>query len=190
MQRTHPPPIHPQITHRQRLRFLCTVTGSQSVTFANLLDAMLVATSATTAVDIFDQVKVNFVEMWSTGVNNATLNTVSVGWSGGTTGAAGDGRIVAGTSMNSEPAHVKSRPQKSSAAALWQISSGLVAFTLFDCPANTIIDVDVSYRNVDIAPVSSAVAPVGAATGQFYYRGLDGQATASTKFGPIAHFVI
>ncbi len=188
--RTHPPPIRAQISHRQRLRFLCLTAGSQSVTFANLLDCMLVATSATTAVDIFDQVKVNFVEMWATGVNNVSLLTVACGFTGGTTGVAGDGRIISDTSMNSEPAHIKAKPLPSSAAGQWQISNGLVAFTLFDCPAAAIIDVDCSFRNADIAPVSSAVAPVGATAGQFYYRGLDGQATASTKFQPLAHLVI
>jgi len=143
---------------------------------------MLVATSATTGFDIFDTVKVKMVEMWASPPQSNAPLTVSVDFAGGVTGAAGDGAIFQDTSMGIEPAHVRAVPTKRCAAAMYQGSSAFVAFTLPACPINAVIDVLVTYKNAAVAPVAAAQALVGAAAGQFYYRGLDGLAVASTKF--------
>jgi hypothetical protein len=186
MEMTHPPAIRPQITHTQRLRFVTNANIQQTnISFQNLLDAMLVATSATVAFDIFDAVKVKSVEMWSLFTNDGTPVTVNVSFPGGVTGGAGDAKEHADTSVGISPAHLHVRPDRTCAAAMWQGSSTFVAFQL-TCPSQTVIDVEVSFRNTIVAPVSSQNAIAGATTGQFYYRGLDGIAVATTKFTPQA----
>jgi len=181
----HPPPIHNQITHHQRMRFRCTTAGSQAVTFANLLDSMFVATTAVTGFDLWDAVRVNFVEMWSVPTSGTT--TVSVDFPGQLGVAAGDGQITSDTSIGLSPAHIVARPSRFSAAGQWQGTNAMVAFTLLGCPQDAVIDVSCTFRNSSVGPQSVAVAPVGAAAGQFYYRGLDGQAVATTKFPAVAN---
>ncbi len=178
----HLPQIKPQLTHSQRLRFVCTTNGTQAITFANLLDSMIVAATSTTGYDIFDTVKVKFVEVWASPPQSNQPLTVTVDFAGGVTGAAGSGAIFQDTSMGVSPAHVKAIPSKRCAAAFYQGSSAFVAFSLPSCPLNAIIDVMVTFKNAAVAPVAAAQALVGAAAGQFYYRGLDGLPVASTKF--------
>jgi len=179
-----PPPIRPQITHRQRLRFVLSSNASQkNISFANLLDCMLVATTATQGYDIFDAVRVNSVEIWSLSAGLATPVSVAISFPGGTTGGAGDALAYSDTSVGESCAHLHVRPQKQSAAGFWQGSGAFVAFQL-TVPAQSVIDVDVSFRNTVVAPVAAANALVGATTGQFYFRGLDGLPSASTIFAP------
>jgi len=185
---THPPQINPQITHHQRMRFLANAAGSQVVTFQNLLDALLVCTSATVGYDLYDVVKVKKVEMWCQGVTNAPT-TLSVDFSGGIAGAAGTGRFFSDTSMGVEPAHVVATPGRDNACAFWQGSSSLVAFVVTNAN-ETVIDVEVTYRNAVVTPVACANALVAGAVGQVYYRGLDGLATAGTKYPSLAYDTI
>jgi len=163
------------------MRFTCSTAGTQAVTFANILDSLLVATSATAGFDLFDVVKIKAVEMWSCSTTSG-VNTVTVDFAGQLGGVAGDGAQWSDTNMAQQPAHVRAIPSKTCAAGWWQGSSALVAFSLVNCPLNAIIDVECSFRNASVAPVAAAVALVGAAAGQLYYRGLDGQAVAGTKF--------
>ncbi len=155
------------------------------MTFANLLDSMFVATAAAVGYDLWDVVKVNFVEMWS--VPTSATTTVAVDFPGAGAGIAGDGRITSDTSMGLSPAHIKCKPSRQSAAGQWQATNGLVAFTLLQCPQDAVIDVDVSFRNSSSTPVLTASAPAAATAGQFYYRGLDGLPVATTKFPAVAN---
>jgi len=181
---THPPSINPQIVYSQRLRFISNTGGTQPVTFQNLLDCIFVATTPIVGYDLFDTVKVKAVECWCQGVTNAPT-TVTVDFSGGITGAAGSGQQTSDTSMGIEPAHVLARPTKTSACGQWQGSSALVAFTLI-VPNETVVDVVLTFRNCSVAPVLYQNAGAGMATGQIYYRGIDGQSIAATKFVPQA----
>jgi hypothetical protein len=183
---TRPPPIKPQMTHRQRMRFQCTTSGTQVVNFADIMDMLLVATSATAVYDVYDVCRVNLVEVWCASASGGVPVTVSVQFNGANSvGQAGDGRIIADTVMGNEPAHVRARPDRRSIAGQWGGSaSGVAAFTVVT-PTGSIIDVDVSYRNTVAAPALAQVVAVGATVGQFYYRGLDGVATATTKYPPL-----
>jgi len=182
----HPPPIMPQITHRQRMRFAVTTAQTRSTfTFQNLLDTINIAASAVTAFDLFDQVRVNFVEIWAAPVQGNAPQQVALEYSGASVGAAGDGRLYSDSSMGVEPAHVRASPAKLSQAALWQASSANVAFQL-TAPIASIIDVDLSFRTVQSdAPVAVQNAPAGATAGQLYFRGLDGLAIAATQLPPV-----
>jgi hypothetical protein len=181
----HPPLIQPQIRHHQRLRFVTNAAVSASITFGNLLDALLVASSATQGYQVFDQVKVKAVECWAIAAIG-TSTTVTVSFPGNTGGDAGDGRVLADTSVSTEPAHVYAKPAKLSAAAMWQSTASGMNAVSFIGPTGMIVDVEVAYRNTDSAPTVVTNALVAAVTGQFYYRGLDGLPIASTQFVPQA----
>lgn len=178
-------PIRPQLTHRQKFRFQCTTAGTQGVTFADLLDMYLVATSATAVYDVFDAVRLHSVEIWSAPVSFGAPLSISLEFNGGTAaGIVGDARAFSDTSMSSEPAHLHCKPGARTSNGMWNESSANIAWTM-TLPVNAIIDVDCSFRNLVSAPQLAQVVAVGATTGQFYYRGLDGVATATTKFPPI-----
>lgn len=179
----HPPPISAQITHRQRMRFVVVTTPQVgfAVTFADLLDTILVARTTSAGSDLFDHVRVNFVEIWaSPAIGGSSL--VGVEFSGTTLGAIGDGRVISDNSMGIEPAHIMARPQAKSQASQWQPSSGNTCF-LVTAPVGAVIDVDLSFRTVtSIAPLAAQAALSGAVAGEIYYRGLDGLAAAGTVF--------
>jgi hypothetical protein len=183
---THPPPIRPQMTHRQKMRFQCITSGTQGVTYADLMDLLLVATSATAVFDVYDVCRVRAVEVWCASTSGGVPVTVSVAFNGtNASGLAGDGRIIADTVMGNEPAHVRAKPNRDSLAAQWNESSSAASAFSVVTPTGSIIDVDMEYRNTVAAPQAAQNVAVGATIGQFYYRGLDGLAIATTKYTPI-----
>jgi hypothetical protein len=183
-----PPTIHPQLVYHQRFRFQCLVSGSQNVTFADLLDLYLVATSATAVYDVFDAVRVNFVEIWAASVSFGAPLSIYLEFNGANTaGLTGNAKAYSDTVMSTEPAHLLCRPGKNTASGMWNESSSNVAWSM-TVPVNAIIDVDCSFRNLVSPPQPAQVVAVGATIGQFYYRGLDGVAVATTKFTPVVTF--
>jgi hypothetical protein len=183
-----PPTIHPQLVYHQRFRFQCLTAGSQNVTFADLLDLYLVATSATAVYDVFDAVRVNFVEIWAASVSFGAPLSIYLEFNGANTaGLTGNARAYSDTVMSTEPAHLLCKPGKNTASGMWNESSANVAWSM-TVPVNCIIDVDCSFRNLISPPQLAQVVAVGATTGQFYYRGLDGVAVATTKFTPVVTF--
>jgi hypothetical protein len=194
----HPPAINPQVTHHQRMRFTVNATAQPvggKITFQNLLDTIAIGNGAgTTGFDLFDEVKVNFVELWSAPAQG-TAGAVSLQYSGAVAGAIGDGRVYTDSSMGVEPAHIRARPARLSQAAQWQPSSASLAFAVGavagavagNLPVGTVVDVDLSFRTVATSAVVATqnTFAVGAA-GEMYYRGLDGLSIASTAFTPQA----
>jgi len=162
------------------MRFTQTAAGNTNITFQNLLDTVLVATSATTAADLFEAVRVNSVEMWGIAALG-TPTTVTLTYDGSTVGAVGDQRVHTDTSMGVEPAHIKARPDRLTQAGQFQASSANIAF-ITSAPAGAVIDVSVTFRQpVQGTANSSQNVLVGATTGAVYYRGLDGKTTALTN---------
>jgi hypothetical protein len=179
---SHPPQLRSYgLVKEARLRFVSNAAFAGTITFQNLLDMVLIGTSATTLADLFFAVRVNSVEMWSLPAVGGA-NTVVCIFSGAVVGASGDQKTHTDTSMGIEPAHVKARPDRLTQAGQFQPSSADAAFTL-QIPTGTVIDVSVSLRNpVDgAAPIVSQNAGVGITTGVIYYRGLDGKAVATTS---------
>jgi len=179
---SHPPELPSYgITRDVRLRFSCLAGTGQAITFQNLLDTILVATSGTAAADLFEGVRVNSVEAWGIAAIG-TPSTVTVIYDGTTVGAMGDQKTHTDSSMGVQPAHVKARPDPLTQAGQFQPSSANTAFRL-DVPTGAIIDVSLSLRQpVFGQAVSSQNVLVGATTGAVYYRGLDGKTTALTNF--------
>jgi hypothetical protein len=178
----HPPQLPSYgITRDVRLRFTATAASANAITFQNLLDTILVATSATTASDLFEAVRVNSVELWAIAALG-TPATVILIFEGLTAGAIGDQKTHTDTSMGVQPAHVKARPDKLTQAGQFQASSAAPAFRL-NVPAGTIIDVSLTLRQPMLGEnVSSQNVLVGATAGTLYYRGLDGKTTSLTNY--------
>jgi hypothetical protein len=187
---THPPMIQPQLRHFQRMRFIVKANVNvNTITYQNLLDSFLVATAAAVGYQIFDQVKVKFVEIWATpiqgsGASSPAITSCAVAYPG----PDGDGKVISDTAMGSEPAHVMAVPSKLSQTAFWQSTGATAAFQI-TCPMGGVVDVGLSFRNTDLAPTAVGSPLVGATVGQFYYRGLDGAATAATNYQPVAPLV-
>jgi len=119
------------------------------------------------------------VELWALTVIGGAA-TVVASFNGETVGSQGDLKLHTDTSMGIEPAHVRARPDPRTQAGQFQVASANVAFSL-DIPSGTVIDVSMSLRQ-PIQGQATAVqnALVAATTGAFYYRGLDGKASATT----------
>jgi hypothetical protein len=180
----HPKQINGQeIRHSTTLRYLTNAVTSIGITYQNLLDCLLVATTATAGTDLFQAVRIKAIEIWAAPVQG-TLQSGYVEFSGTVAGFVGDHAYHTDTSLGVQPLHIKCRPSKGSAASLWQISSANVAFIL-RTPASCVVDVQVEYRSQFInANTACQNALVGATAGIQYIRGLDGLASASTQFTP------
>jgi hypothetical protein len=153
------------------------------ITFQNLLDTLNFAASAATAYDVFQTVKIRFVEMWATPViGNAT--TVQCEFIGNAAGIQGDEVIHTDTSMGIEPAHIRARPAPRSGVALFQNAAASTAFAL-TCPTGTVVDVGLTFRARPGVATATQNVPAAATTGAWYFRGLDGLAAAATVFVPV-----
>jgi hypothetical protein len=186
----HPPQIgNLSVTHGTRLRFVTNVAvANQTITFQNLLDTFLVATTALAPYDVFYAVKIRAIELWSEPAIGGA-STVTVSYQGGAAGLVGDFKVHTDTSMGVQPAHVRAKPSPKSLSSDYQLSSpnGAVVLT---CPTGTVVDVELSFIQVFSVGVAAQNASVGATIGAFYCRGLDGLASATTKFTCTAPQVI
>jgi len=172
------------ITHRTKLRYSCNATAAVGITYTNLLDAILLSTSATVGYQVFDVVKIRAVEVWSYSPSG-TVN-INLAFIGGTLGAIGDEVQHTDVSMGIEPAYIFAVPDARSQCSTFQPTTSAAAFNLY-CQSGTIIDLHLTYRSAMKAdtPQQTQLGLVGAAPGAIYYRGFDGQPTASTKFNPL-----
>lgn len=182
---SHPPQIESYgIVHSTVLRFITNGAVAQTaITFENLLDLILVGTSATTVSDLFQQVKVRAVEMWAV-PTVGTATTVQCEFRDQTAGFTGDAKIHSDTSMGVQPAHLRCRPAARSGSSLFQFSQATSAFTL-TCPSGTVVDVHLTFRGLPNLNVNAQNASVATTTGAWYYRGLDGLSKANTVFTPV-----
>jgi hypothetical protein len=168
------------------MRFQCNTAGTLTVSFTDLLDCLLVATTATQVFQQYDFVRVRSVEVWCASTTLGVPITVGVQFNGGSSnGLVGDGRMVSDTVMGSEPAHVRLRPDRRSQAGMWNTNNATSSAFTVVTPTNALIDVECDYMNVISAPTLAQNVAVGATIGQFYYRGLDAVAFATTKYSPI-----
>jgi hypothetical protein len=180
---THPPMMSLyQMTWDKVLRFLTTQNViNVTISYADLLNTILFASTATAPYCVFDYVKIKRVSIWSGSSSSNFPTTVSVQFSGGSiTGNAG---LFSDTSVSIYPACVHAKPSKA-IAQFFQTSSASAAFTI-NCPAGSVIDVQLSMRDIQTLATAAQNASVGATVGGIFYRGLDGEAAASTVMPPV-----
>jgi hypothetical protein len=179
-----PPPISDYtVRHSTRLRFTANTAIDMAVTFADLLDTILLARTTVLGSDLFFAVKVRFVEVWALSAIG-TASNVSVTYGGVGVSSIGDQKMHTDSSMGIEPAHVLARPSARSLAATYQVTGSGEAF-LINCPTGSVVDVGLSFVGAYGQPVAAQNALVGAGAGAIYLRGLDGLPVASTKLPPI-----
>jgi hypothetical protein len=178
----HPPQINGyEITHKKRLRFtvLAGVVNS-AISFADLLDLIVLSTTAIQGYDVFDVVKVQSIEVWGQAALG-TPNTITVYF----TTSTGDRSVHTDTSLGVKPAYVKAVPSQKSLASFWQSSAAGNCFSI-TVPAGSVIDLNLSFKTAEFtAPQGTQNALVGATVGDIYYRGMDAANSASTNFPPI-----
>jgi hypothetical protein len=183
LQIPHPPSIGSfAVTHNVRLRFVANAAVNVNVSWQNILDTIVTASTALSLQDVFHIVRIRRIQVWSIPAQGTT-NTVSVAFTGLTTAWAGDAAVHTDTSMGVEPAYVSARPARRSVAADFQLSATSSAFTLI-CPVGSVIDLEATFRNVPGKTVTALNASVGAIIGAMSFRGLDGLPAASTALTP------
>lgn len=185
----------PHIKNSLRLGFLFNgnpggVPGISNITFNSLCNSIVIATTATAAVNLYDQVRVKSVEITATPAAG-TYGCVKLSFPGVTVGASGDASFRSSVSDGVIPAHLKMKPPRDSQAAQWQPgSSAAVAFSLSSRVNGTTamvaaVFVDLEFAmNEDLGALASGNALVAATIGQVYYRGMDGLPIATTTYYP------
>lgn len=188
------PQLQDQLCVGMTLRFVTTANfgGAFGVTVGNLLDAWLLAGTATTAYQLFDFVRLKRVTIRATSTNNnggfngATVGVDFFGISASTfTGGKQKSDTQLGTTY---PAMVSVKPDPRSMAAQFQANSTNSLFIVRAVDANAspivgaVIDVEVVYRNsADVNPAALGTARTGLTPGHLYFGGLDGATDAATQ---------
>jgi hypothetical protein len=188
-----PPSFTPTIKSAHRFRFNA-LGGALDVpvTRKNILNLVLVATSDSSTVRLFEGVRLKSVEMWTNpiiGVGSdaaSPLQTCSIEWLGENSPST----IISDTSMGVRPAHVFSKPPPSASNRWWSMSGPLETDILFSlsAPPSTIIDVVVDLRFVEQEAPTVGDYPTGATLGQVYGDYLDGIITGN--FAPVGYTVL
>lgn len=180
---SHPPQLNGiELRHGVTMRFITTGACDNDITFQNLLDTYLVGTGAATVAQVFQSVKIRRVQVWALPAIGGA-SAVSVEFSGATAGIVGDQVIHTDVSMGVQPAHVSCRPSKRALAAEFQLSSTAIAMHIV-CPTGSVVDCELTFHGQFGASTAAQNAGVSTSAGVFYLRGLDGLATATTKFKP------
>jgi len=153
---------------------------SQAFTPQNVLDSVLVATSATVGFNLFDIFRVRQVEVWGQAALG-TPSTITVLFA---TAVTGDQSIHTDTSLGVKPAYVKAVPSERSLASFFSETATTPLF-IVSCPAGSVLDLSCDFKTTNAQATAAQNALVGATTGELYYRGLDGVAIATTNLPPI-----
>jgi hypothetical protein len=175
-----------ELHQTMRLRFQnATSATASSITFRALCDLLIVAVNATTGYQVWDFVRVVKVEMWAI-TSSTAVTTIGVDFGDPVVGVQADGGSFENCSVGSgQPAHLKCRPNPKSQSAQFQASAANTAFHIRTSGGSdsTIVEVTLECKNSSVLnPTAATVALVGATTGEFYFRGLDGLALASTNW--------
>ena len=170
----------PNPTCSVSLDFVTNAVFTGSISWANLLDSIVMATSSTTVVDVFCSARLKSVEIWCP----PTVAGVVAGWPALAfdSPSQGDQRVFQIPS-GPQGGYAKCKPSNHSINGFtWQDSSSLTAFTLDNLSVGMVIRVKLVMRTryLNVQPATAAAS--GATTGFTYLRGLDGLATASSKF--------
>jgi hypothetical protein len=153
---------------------------------------MCVATTATTAVRLFESVRIKCIEIWACNAAGDASNTVQLEWVN-TVIVGAPGSTHNDTAMGLQNiAHISCKPPKFSRADFWlnNSSGGSGAdYTIanLNIPKGGVIDVVLEaclYDNDTAVSVTGAVA--GATTGKTYCRPLD-SASGTAGLDPIGY---
>ncbi len=171
------------IQSHMKLRFTCVTATTSTITWANLLDTVIVATTTTQAADVFYSARLKAVRVWTPPLVGSAGYQATVAFD---SPSQGDQRVFVVSSGNAG-GYCECKPSKASAnGKFWEDSSSVGAFTVNSMPVGTLVEVDIVFRSRfgTGSAVIAAQAGSGMTVGTIYLRGLDGLAAASTKFYP------
>lgn len=166
-----------------KLKFTVVSATTSTITWANLLDTVIIATTSTAAADVFYSARLKCVRVWTPPLAGSNAYQATIAFD---SPSQGDQRVWV---CSSGPAggYIEARPSRQSLnGKMWEDSSSVGVMTVNSLPVGTLIEVDVVFRS-RIGPgsaVTAAQAGSGMTVGTIYFRGLDGLAAASTKFYP------
>lgn len=173
-------------TVSMKLKFNCGTATTSTITWANIMDTVVFASTSTTVYDLFYSARLHSVDVWLppqvAGV--ATSAQMSLAFD---SPSQGDQRLwVCYSGPNG--GYMRARPSMHSINGLtWQNSSSIGGFTVNNCPVGALIQLNITFRT-RMGPgsaVAASQAASGATAGTVYFRGMDGLALASTKFPPV-----
>jgi len=182
---------------KHTLKFYTNATTALSVTSSMLLDAINVTLTAASAVQLYDFVRVKRIGLMSAATAANGISTVNLAFTGATAGATGNDLDFSASSMNpTEPACLVAKPPTGALSTLWQANTNSVLFRLTSvnntgaagATAQTpmLVKLELEYRmDSDTPALATTNAPVGAAAGIVYFRGLDQLRTGLTAWQSI-----
>jgi len=168
-----PPEFTPTILSNHKFRFSNAISTVATITRKNLLDLVVVAITATTSGRIIEGIRLKKVEVWTQPAVLGSANlTSSIEWIGENSPSI----VHSDTTMGIRPAHVLTRPPPSSSNRWWSMSGFQEIDDLFTITAGaeSITDVSVAIRFVEMESPTAGPIPVGATPGQMYGVPLDG----------------
>jgi hypothetical protein len=180
------PPQQPtqSLTRTHPFRYVANVSVAQGISWSNLMDTQVNASSATQGWQLYDAVRINSITIW--GASSLGTTSAFVTFVDKVTGKIGDQRGFSDTALSiGAPLYLRAVPSKKSATSQFQVGGSDIAFTI-SCPAAAVIELNLTFRNNYDAAATVAVtqALVSATPGDIYQRGFDGLAIATTKFTP------
>ncbi len=170
----HIPPLRTGAIGQRAIRWSSAgALTNQSITFENLVQTVMVATTATSATSIFSSVKLRSVEIW--GTSNAVGTSATVSCKLDSTNALTGGISVSDTCLSPfEYAHIKLVPPSGSVQSFWIDGASAATTTCFkiSVPANAVIEIVLDYvlNWADTASTTRTVA--GATAGVVYVPNL------------------
>jgi hypothetical protein len=168
----HPPQFDAAIHFTQKFRFQASAAlVNAQISSATLLSMLCCVTTATTAAPLCTAVRIRRVSIWGPPAQDLTPVTVSIEFTQfNTAGQVGNRpRVYSDTSVGAtRVAAVSAKPEKNSAADMWQLRSQLTtggASLLINGPVNSLVDIDLEYvvQNGETPPAS--VPTTGAVVG-------------------------
>jgi len=162
------------------LEFFVNTATTQTITWADLLDTVVMATSSTLGQDLFYSAKLHYVEVWTAPtVAGVNYGGMSLSFD---SPSQGDQKVY-NIPVGPQGGYCKCVPSKRSINAwTWQTSSSVNCFTVNSFAVGTFIRLSVTFRSRMVSAVAAQNALSGATTGNIYLRGLDGLAKASSVF--------
>jgi len=155
----------------------------------NLLNLLVVATSATASFRIWGAVRLKEIEMWSAGALGTTgaslpQNLIGVEWFG-TTNSYMNSVKVTDSSMGIKPAYLRVKPPKESSSDFWISQGGQsdTTTTLFAINGSigAVVDVTMLVVLVDDEAASAGPTTTGMTAGTVYWGYLDGRSSGNIQ---------
>ena len=161
------------------LDFVVNATTTQTISWRQLLDTVLMATSSTVGADMFYSARLHYIDVWTPPSTYVQLGAPSIAFD---SPSQGDQKVY-NIPVGPQGGYCRCKPSLTTLNGLtWQSSSSVTCFTLNSFSVGTYLRLSVTFRARQGSAVAAQNALSGAVAGALYLRGLDGQAKATSVF--------